>query len=99
MGKEVKASVKTKGSLKNAIQKFETLRRAAVGNTNKVTGGIMVVQYLRVLTLLANSLSLRKGDFVDLKILYNFYLKVWIVMHFLYFDVQLSWLCKCDGMI
>jgi len=61
MGKEFEASVKIEGSLKNVIQRFETLR-AAVHNTNEVTSGIMLAQYLSILTLLANSTSLRKGD-------------------------------------
>jgi len=64
MGKESENSMEKESSLKTAIKGFETLR-AAVGNMNKVVGGIMLSQYIGILTLLANSPSMREWGLGD----------------------------------
>ncbi|CAL8102612.1 unnamed protein product [Orchesella dallaii] len=54
MGKEFESLVQDESCLKRVIRKYDSLREA-VGKTNGVVGGIMLAQYITVLSFLASS--------------------------------------------
>ncbi|CAL8102615.1 unnamed protein product [Orchesella dallaii] len=61
MGKEFENFVQDESCLKRVIRKYDVLREA-VGKTNGVVGGILLAQYISILSFLASSPSLLSGS-------------------------------------
>ncbi|CAL8133763.1 unnamed protein product [Orchesella dallaii] len=61
MGKEFESLVQDESCLKRVIRKYDVLREA-VGKTNGVVGGILLAQYISILSFLASSPSLISGS-------------------------------------